>query len=68
MKRSLIKLGFVAFILILLIPSRIEIVAVTDFYNAHRFLTGLLIVLLLAGIGYSLRSYSEMKLNRSKEI
>jgi hypothetical protein len=67
MKRALIKLGFVAFVLILLIPSRIGIAFVTDFYRTHPFVTGLLIVLLLSGIGYWLRSQSEMKLNRPKE-
>lgn len=67
MKRALMKLGFVAFILIILIPSRIEVAFVTDFYRTHPFLTGLLIVLLIAGIGYWLRSQSEIKLNRPKE-
>ena len=68
MERLLIKLGFVAFVLILLIPSSIEIAFITDFYRTHRFLTGLLIVLLIVGIGYWLRSQSEMKLDRLNKI
>ena len=61
MERLLMKLGFVAFVLILLVHSSIEIAFIADFYRTHRLLTELLIVLLIVGIGYWLRRKSEMK-------
>jgi hypothetical protein len=64
MKDALTKLGFVVFILIALVPTRLETEFVTEFYRRHPVVTVLVISVPVIGVGWWLRSQSEWKVKK----
>ncbi|HKD82647.1 MAG TPA: hypothetical protein VKH81_23355 [Candidatus Angelobacter sp.] len=65
MKEWFGKIAFILVLLLLLLPSHYEIAYVSDLYHRHPWLLGLLVVILLGGFGWWLRSQAEIKVKNA---